>query len=72
MKYIAIIMAYLPALGVGVSTIWFFTMAFDYKWAILLCILNLFGLAYLLDNIENIANNIVKFYKKVTEDIKQE
>ncbi len=72
MKYIASIIACLPALGVGASTIWFFMMAFDYKWAILICILNLFGFAYLLDNIKNIADNIVKFCNKMIKDSKQE
>lgn len=72
MKYIVSLLACLPALGVGVSTIWFFVMAFDYKWAIILCIFDLFGFVYLLDNIENIANNIVKFWDKIIKDMKQE
>lgn len=72
MKYLAVLLACLLILGIGASAIWLFMEASDCKWTIILCISDLLGFIYLLDNIENIADNMLKFWYKMVKDSKQE
>lgn len=67
MKYFLRFVACLPALGVGLSAILCFIVAFDYKWAILLCITNIIGFIYLLDNIENITRNLINMLRALCD-----
>jgi hypothetical protein len=72
MRYIARFIACLLAMAVGMSAILFFVAAFDYKWLIPLCIFDIIGFIYLLDNTENIADNLIKFIDKMRKDSRHE
>jgi hypothetical protein len=72
MKYIIRFISYLPALGVGISSVLEFAMAFDYKWLLMLSICNIIAFIYLLENTENIAANLTRFCKIMFKDLHKE
>ena len=61
MKYIIRLLAALPALGVGISVIFFFVLSFDVPVLVILAALNSLALILLLYYYENIVSELINF-----------
>ena len=68
MKYLIKIIAHIPAITVGISTVFCLLAIADYAWAYLLYVGNLFAFTYLFVE----TYNIEKFLNDLIKDIRHE
>lgn len=67
MKYIFTILAFIPALSVGISSVILFFLSEEYIWLMIPSVFNLIGFTYLLDNTENIERNMKELFKLLAQ-----
>lgn len=65
MKYLIKIIAHIPALCVGISTIFLFMALYELSYVYPLYLGNLFAFVYLYMNVDNIEMNINAFIQKL-------